>query len=305
MSMKQRFKPERVTPNGPALALVPNEEPGAEPAKPQFVVKTLSELGPNLPVGAAAAGERVRPFRVRPYKMKQEKALASLRDDAKGNNIGTFVADALALMLQTVGPHNFDTMKDGQRQLVINQLSMPDVLYLYLYLRYEALGDEPVLMLVRCAACTTEFKWYGDLGSMDVKVVEDSKTELVRTYELRDPMMFRGQMVSKLKLGLIKWDVFSRPEFQSRGSMQNATISASIVGVEGHDALPGTFQVASNDLDDMTKFDMSGLIRDIEQNTPGPQLDIEPECPSCQHKQKMMLDWSWDSFFARSARPNQ
>lgn len=302
MSMKQRYKPERV--DAPALTVV-TDESGAESAQAKFVLKTLGELGPNLPVGVSVQGApRSRAFRVRPYKMKQEKALAVLRDEAKGNNIGSFVSDALALMLQTVGPHNFDGMKDGERQLVINQLSMPDVLYLYLYLRYSALGDEPVVMLVRCQSCTTEYRWYGDLGSMEVKVVEDDKSDLTRTYELRDPMQFRGKEVSKLKLGLISWNLFSRPEFQSRGSMQNATIMASIVGVHGIDAIPGTFQVGSSDLDDMTKYDMTGLIRDIEVNTPGPQLDVTPECPSCQHKQKMMLDWSWDSFFARSARQN-
>ncbi len=300
--MKQRFKPERV--NAPNLVVVTDESAALASPVP-FVVKTLAEWGPNLPIGVAMSGAaRVRPFRVRPFKMKQEKALAALRDDAKGNSIGTFVADALALMLQTVGPHNFDNMKDGERQLTVNQLSMPDVLYLYLYLRYDALGDEPVVMLVRCPSCTTEYRWYGDLGSMNVRVVPDDKSELTRSYQLRDPMQFRGKTVSTLKLGLIKWDVFSRPEFQQRGSMQNATIAASIVGMEGIDAIPGTFMVTNDDLDDMTKFDMSGLIGDIESHTPGPQLDVEPECPSCQHKQRMMLDWSWDSFFARSARPS-
>lgn len=304
--MKQRFKPEPVNSSGPHLQIVTDDE-AAAPAQPRFSVKTLAELGPNLPIGVqpSGGGERVRPFRVRPYKMKQEKALAALRDEQKGVNIGKFVADALALMIQTVGPHNFDNMKDGERQLVINQLAMPDVLYLYLYLRYDALGDEPVLMQVKCPQCSTEYRWYGDLGTLDVKVVDDTKADLARFYTLRDAMQFRGKTVSKLKLGLIKWDAFGRPEFQARGSMENATITSSIIGIEGVDAIPGTFQMTANDLDDMSKFDMSGLIRDIEENTPGPQLGVEPECPTCKFSRKMMIDWSWDSFFARSARPSQ
>lgn len=301
MAMKQKYASERV--NAPNLVVVKEDTTAAQPAA--FVTKTIAELGSNLPVGIGIAGApRVRPFRVRPYKMKQEKALARLRDEAKGNSIGTFVADALSLMLQTVGPHNFDTMKDGERQLVINQMCMPDVLYMYMYLRYAALGDEPVVMLVRCPSCSTEYRWYGDLGSMDVKVVESETADLTRPYELRDEMQFRGKTATKLKLGLIKWDTFGRPEFQNRGSMQGAAITASIVGVDGFDTIPGTFQVSLDELDDMSKFDMSGLTRDIENNTPGPQLDITPECPACQHKQRMMLDWGWDSFFARSARPS-
>src|SRR5690349_7308351 len=119
MGMKQKQKPERV--NAPQLSIVSDDKP--EMSAPQLLsTKSLSELGPNLPVGVATPDGRVRPFRLRPFKMKQEKALARLRDEAKGGNTGGFVADVLAHMLQTVGPHNFDTMKDGDRQLAINQL---------------------------------------------------------------------------------------------------------------------------------------------------------------------------------------
>jgi len=305
MSMKQRFKPESVrASSAPALQIV-QDDPAA-PAKPKFSLQTLAQLGPNLPIGVSIpGGERSRAFRVRPYKMKHEKALAELRNEAKGVNIGKFVADVLALMLQTVGPHNFDTMKDGDRQLAINQLSMPDVLYLYLYLRYDALGDEPVMMQVKCPNCSDEYRWYGDLGTLEVKVITDGTSDLTRIYSMRDKMAFRGKEVDKLKLGLIKWDAFQRPEFQKVSSMQNATITASIIGIEGLEYVPGTFQMASDDLDDMSKYDMAGLIRDIEENTPGPQLAVEPQCPTCKYEARMMIDWSWDSFFARSARPSQ
>lgn len=302
MSMKQRYKPERV--NAPTLAVV-RDQPAGETQAPQLVIKSLAELGPNLPVGVESNGQRVRPFRVRPFKMKQEKALARMRDEHKAQSVGTFVADTLAMMLQTVGPHNFDAMKDGERQVHISQMLMADVFYLYFYLRYSAMGpDEPVVMVVKCPACKTDYRWYGDLGSMDVRIIPDDKCALTRTYELKHPIQFRGKEVSKLTLGPIKWDVFCRPEFQDRASKQDAVIAASIVGAEGIDAIPGTFQLADGDLDDLDMFDISGLVRDIEQNTPGPQMDIEPECPNCKHQQRMMLDWSWTNFFSRSPLPS-
>lgn len=303
--MKQRYKPERTDLPTPALALVPPVGAAEPQGAPAYVTKTLAEQGPNLPVGVETPDGRVTTFRVRPFKMKQEKLLAQMRDEQKSASIGTFVANTLAMMIQTVGPHNFDAMKDGERQLVINRLTMPDTLYLYLYLRYDALGaDEPVVMLVRCPTCKAEFKWYGDLGSMDVKAVADNRVDLTRTYTLRDPMQFRGKEVKAVKLGMLQWGALSRPEFQDRASAQDATITASIIGMEGIDAIPGTFQIGSNELDDMTKFDMAGLVRDIEEHTPGPQLDITPECPACKNSHKLMLDWSWNSFFARSPRPS-
>lgn len=275
------------------------------PALPRFTLTTLAELGPSLPVGMPPSDPsmpRVRSFRIRPFKMKQEKALAELRDKAKGNG-GKFVADVMSIMFQTVGPHNFDAMKMQERFLVINQMTMPDVLYMYLYMRYEALGkSEDVAMTVRCPACKSEFTWYGDLGTLEVRVAPDEMKTLTRTYELRDEFMLRGKPVKKVTLGYIKWDMMGRRDIIGSGSEQNATLLSSIVGTDSYDGPAGAFQLMDGDLDDMSRYDVAGIIDDIEQNTPGPQLDIEPECPQCKHQWKMMLDWRWENFFKRSVR---
>lgn len=277
--------------------------PGVESAasgKALHTLTTLDEQGPNLPVGMVIDGKRSRLFRLRPFKLKQEKALSKLKD-AKGIGAGEFVRDALSLMVQTIGPHSFDGMKDGERQLMINSLSMPDVLYLYMYLRHEAMGQEPVRMNIMCRnpKCGIQFEWYGDLGSMDVKVVPDDCLDTSRWYELRDGIALRGERRTKLKLDLIKWDMFCRAEFSKDGVAQMMAVVGSVVGYDGFK--DPTLILGVDDLDDMTRFDSAGIIADIEVHTPGPQLDIVPECPNCKAVSRMMLDWSWDNFFSRSA----
>jgi hypothetical protein len=307
--MKTRYDSEAIaTPESePTLRVVKDGDDEPEETGPRFTLTTLGELGTNLPVGIAAgdSAPRVRPFRLRPFNMKLEKELAKVRErmkqNAKGNTGGSFVRTALAMMVQTIGPHNFDAMKVPERELVINQLSMPDVIYMYFYARHNALDSEPVLMNIGCSSCKTQYRWFGDLASMDVKVLDD-KAAITRTYELRDPLTIRGKTCKILTLGLIKWDSFCQPAFANQDSLQSAAITASIHGIVGFDQALGTFQLLDTDLDEMTKVDMNRLSANIEEYTPGPQMDITPQCPVCKHEQRMMLDWSWDNFFSRSAQ---
>lgn len=301
MAMKTLKTVRTAQPEEPDLdSSTPPRETTA-PSSTLFEVVTLGQLGANLPMGIVVAGQRVRPFRLRPFKLKQEKAIAKLRDDAKGSTFGKFVCQVMSMMVQTLGPHNFDTMKEHEKMLAVNQLDMPDVIYLYLYLRYEALRNEPVKMHIRCPACSNEYDWYGDMGTIDVKKVRDDDLDLVTIYKLQDAIEIRSKTISELKLAPIKWGMFSRPGFDQKNSQGALLIQSSIVGAVGIDG--PTFMMGDNELDELTKFDMSGITSHIEDHTPGAQLDIDPKCPACNYQSRMMLDWSWEHFFARSAQP--
>lgn len=269
--------------------------------KSPFTMSELGKLGPNLPVGIMINGKRSRPFRLRPFRLKEEKEIAKLRQDAKAMTIGKFVLQVMSKMLMTIGPHNFDTMKEGERVLALCQLTMADMLYVYLYLRYEALGaDEPVGMKLKCPNCSGEYQWYGDLGTIEVQVVGDDVQSLDRDFELRDGVILRGEMRKKLKLGPFLWGTFLSPDFQDKSKQNTAVITASIVGVEGIDQNP--FRIGDDELDELTKYDLNAVIDNIDNNTPGPKLRLEPTCPTCNYKTAIMLDWGYESFFSRSAR---
>lgn len=300
--MKTKFDSELILPDGPPeLKVVTDDDTPETLPQPveRFQVLTLADLGASLPIGVGP--ERVRAFRLRPFNMGLEKQLSQAKDKMKTRTGGTFVRTALGLMCQTVGPHNFDKMKQQDRELAIGQMTMPDVIYLYLYARQEALANEPVVMNITCANCAQQYKWYGDLATMDVKVLNE-KSPLTRKFDLTSPLSVRAKVVNSLTLGPIKWDAFCRPEFSNKNSIQSAAIHASVCGMEGFDS--PAFALLDTDLDSMTKEDMNRITADIEERTPGPQLDIHPVCPGCNFEQHMMVDWSFDNFFSRSARPS-
>lgn len=275
-----------------------------------FEVRTMRELGPQLPVGFVHEGRRVRNFRLRPFRLKDERALSEIREKRKGLTMGEFVASILSHMVQTVGGHAFDMMKDGDRRLVIASLPMADALYMYLYLRADALGiDEPVPLNLQCPSCRARYKFRADLGSLEVRVVPDSIIDLRRTYTLRDGIDIGGQTRHTLYMEPLKWGAFERREFSasSKADREIAVIRHSVVGVEGVDQTP--FMLHVEQMEDLTKYDLEGITRDIEDNGPGPQMVIEAKCSGdalelgggCGAEYLAPIEWDYDSLFSRAS----
>lgn len=290
----------------PELPPTPTPGGGNEPpqaAKPLFEETTLAELGPNLPVGIVVGDKRVRPFRVRPFRLKEERALAELREKSKSQTIGHWVADVLGMMMQTVGPHSFDAMKDHDRHLIISMMTVPDVLYMYVYLRYDALGpNEPLSANLVCPKCSSKFEFMCDLGTLVVRKVPDDRLDLTRQYDLRDGFPHKGKLRKAVELDVLKWNLLERKEFAANaGKRQTMTVIGSIVGVEGETHKP--IVLPESDLDEMTKYDYEGISRDIEVNTPGAQFAVDAVCVTCAHEFKHAINWvDFQGFFSRSSQ---
>lgn len=285
--------------------------PSATPSGPQpppthpvlMSVTTLGQLGSQLPVGVVnpGIGKRVKPFRLRQFRMKQEKELGELRENGRGMSFGKFVSEVMAKMVQTVGHHTFDSMGEKERKLVLAQMTMADVLYMYVWLRHEAMGaDEPVVLPVTCPGCRHMFQVDADLGTLEVRTVPAEALDLRRTASLRDGLTIHGKQCSNLWLDAVPWRMADSPAFMRPGEREALVINHSIVGAEGVDLNP--FLMTDAELDEMTKFDLEGLMRDIDDNSPGPIMVVKSNCPACKSEVGRMIDWGYDSFFSRSSR---
>lgn len=302
--MNQRFQPETTMDTSPAPTAPPEIPPSTgerpPPSEPvEFKKITLAELGANLPCGVVSAGQRVKPFRLRPWRLKDEKHLGQLRDK-RGQRVGAFATEVLAYMVQTVGPHAFDAMAPVERKMVLSGMYMADILYMYLYLRYEALGsDEPVPMMLVCPHCRQQSRFDADLGSMEVETVSEGALDLRWIDQLRDGIEIEGQMRQNLWLQPLVW---SSVEGLDMGAGARAVpyIQASICGAEGCSRNP--FAITESELDEMTKFDMEGLATSIGSRAPGPVMIIKTDCPKCRLELTQMLDWGYDSFFSRTSQ---
>lgn len=281
------------------------QQPPASPTPPANVAPvwwttSLKELGSSLPCGILGSGGRSRTFRLRPFRMKEERELSKLRDGANSLTFGTFVSEVLSMMIQTVGPHTFDTISAAQRKLVLSQMEMADVLYMYLYLRYEAMGsEEPVVLPIMCPNCHHQFRVDADLGTLEVKVVPDSTADLRRLCKLRDGLVIQGAMRDTVWLAPLKWSVSDSPMFNAGSASIALIVQSSIVGANGVNLNP--FIISDPELDEMTKRDIEIISADINNNTPGPVMAVKSDCPKCKNQLVKMLDWGYDSFFSKSS----
>lgn len=271
----------------------------------KLVTTTLGELGPNLPCGITSSGSRLRGFHLRPFRLKEEKELGAIRDGKQGRGMtyGEFVSEVLAKMVQTVGPHNFDSIGHPERRLILAKMLAADVLYLYLYLRHEAIGaDQPVSMEVTCPRCRGEFTFHADLKTLEVRCPEGEDLSMTRSYPLRDGIVIRGTKTFGLTLAPLVWGTLERREFatSNQGKREALTVANSIVGADGISMNP--LVLTEQELDELTKYDLAGIIDDIEENAPGPVMAVTPECSSCRSDFTAALDWQYQSFFSRSSR---
>lgn len=152
-----------------------------------------------------------------------------------------------------------------------------------------------------CPNCRLQKNIDCDLGTMKVRTVQDDLQSTRRPYRMRDGLTIRGTETKVLYLDTMKWHHLERPEFANDKAQREAmTIQCSVVGAEGITSNP--FMITDSELDELTKYDLAGLTRDIEDNTPGPEMAVEHECERCQISWRLAINWAYDSFYNRSSQ---
>jgi len=266
---------------------------------PDVSSSTFEEWGQRLPIGVLQGGSLHRDFAFRRWTMKEERALEKMRKKNRRLSMGALVTNVLAYMLTRLGPYDFETLDDGQRRMVVNQMWMPDVMYAYIYLRIEALGPE-VKFPVECDKCGHKWKFAADLSRTDVTIAENPEA-LVRSHELRDgivpPPGAGDEVAHTVLLQPPTWQAMSALKQDGNMGDVKLFLMSSAMRKIGEGRIPAIPDV----LEGLTKFDLEHLQRVIDDLTPGPELVLEVDCPSCDHENKRSLDWSWDFFFTASS----
>ena len=265
----------------------------------RYEIVTIEELGATLPIGTLKENVLMRDLDSRPFTMKQERALGAIRDKQRQINVAKFVSVVLSHLCTKVGHYDFAAMKESERLLSVSQMFMSDVYYAYVWLRMQAVGSE-ITMDLTCPNCQNEFVYVGDLNTVEVRVPSESVESLTWEYQLRDPFELRNKKVEGFKLGIARWgslEPVATGAFNT-GEAKAALIRGSVQEIFGWDAVA----LGSDELDDMSKFDLEGIANTIEANRFGPDMAIETNCPKCNHSMASMLDWGYDSFFSISSK---
>lgn len=268
---------------------------------------TIAEIGPVLPLGVLGDdGVLHKDIAVRPWRMKEERELGSLRDQNKDASIFQYVGMVLATMLTRLGPHDLDApgMTLQKKRFLIGQLAMCDVLYAYIWLRMQALGEKMDIS-VTCPQCASKIEnWSADLGTVEVTTAQSAE-EATWSHKLHNPFVVRGKMVGCLVLGPPRWN--SLEQLQSRsgpGMAKPAVIRASIVSALTKDGEKEVEQVvlADHEIDEMSKRDIEAIAAEVNDKSIGPKMVVEGDCNFCSNHIVLPIDWGYDNFFASSSR---
>jgi hypothetical protein len=172
------------------------------------------------------------------------------------------------------------------------------VMFALLVFRVEALGPI-VKMNLGCERCSHEWRAPIDLNTVEVRVPANAGA-LARTFRLRDGVTVQGKEYRDLVLDPARWSSLNTRT--RKGAVADLTI-AMMHGSIRH-ALPDgggdPVVVPLDSLDEMSKYDFEHVRAFIDEEHHGADLDLQSECPACDHVTRHGLDWSWDFFF-RSA----
>lgn len=262
---------------------------------------TLGKLKNKLPIEVKSKADQT--FTFKSWGMTEEKKLAKLKD--KNPSMGRFVSAVLKEMLTTLHGEDFEGLDEKDKGLILNQLPMGSVLYMYLYLRYDQLGPE-INLQFDCPYCDKKIKdFIANIEDMDV----DCKTgnyDDVEIYKLRKPITLDAgnQLVEALKIGIGKWDIMEsadRVNSNDEATMKEHSFRRCIVGVEGVDTQISPDSIIKK----LLKIDIEGLHSFISNHNGGPSVQAEIECPVCSAEFSHTIDWRYESFFGIGSLPQQ
>ena len=259
---------------------------------------TLGELKNELPIHVK--GKPDQSFSFIDWGMAQEEEIAKLK--STNVSLGKFVTSVLAIMVKNLNGEDFTDKDLKSKKLIINQQFSANILYMYLYLRYDQV-DEDIRLSFTCPHCGSDIKdFIASLNDLDVDCKHGDYKDTV-PYKLVKPITLEkgNQSVEVLKLGLSKWDLMERAENKGNTEYNGmvAAIKDGIKGVEGVEDAINLSEIVSK----LKKRDMVAIHSKLSEVNAGPDLTAEIECTSCAKTGYQMIDWSYDGFFGVSSLP--
>lgn len=260
-------------------------------------VSTVGDLGHFLPVGVLQGGQLHRGFAFKRWTTREERWIERFKAEHKGLTAADLVTAALAHFLTGLGPFSdFQALGEAERRLIVSQLWLPDVIFALIQLRISALGEE-IAFDLRCPACDHRWRYGVDLRRTDVVVAEDVSA-LTWRYDLRDPLPTAKGDVDYLVLQPARW--FALVGVGADADVKARIAAASIRRMGDHEDLVPTPDI----LDDLGKYDLEHITAEVDENTPGADLELAVVCPKarCRHEfRHAIVPMNWDFFFGASS----
>lgn len=271
----------------------------------------VSELKNYLPIGIKDEnGKWHREFSLRPYKGKTDRLLAlwdkeqeSLKDKDQRQYEIKKVAKHIALMLERVGDLTFPTDKDGNAlpstELAVLGMNLADVMYLYIYLRIKALGNDLTIPFV-CPSCGHRTGVSIDMTQIEVHVPEKPE-QAAFWVKLSSPLVVKDNFtINSFYIEPLKFhSLANHSNLTVNNSMDLFALQETVTKVNEHQG--GTsYHLSDSELDELDKKDILHLTAEASKCKVGPEPVVDVECPKCHTETPNILDWSHTFFFEQS-----
>lgn len=280
------------------------------PADERLQVKSVKELGFNLPIGHVEGGEFRRGFALAEYGYELEKEVARFRrmnDNIPNTRVVTKV---LSLCVTQLGGKPLvppEVIDPAEREAVamqkIGQLFMADVYYLWVRLRMEELGSQ-YKSPFQCFSCGNSGEFMTDMDSMDVFCVKDPSI-LEQEVKLFKGLKYRGNVVkNSVTVNPVRWCHIDTQEMANVGneptSLKLHFIRAAITGVNG---IVEPVALLDEEIGSLRKIDVEMLSDAVNNTNLGPSLTLIGKCPNpdCKAPFSWPLNWDYDHFFSTTS----
>lgn len=261
--------------------------------------KTLEELGQSLPI---LSDDGSRPtFSFKPWRFKEEMRIGQIKKQYK--HFGRFVREVFDFMLVRFNEKEWESYSSSEKKILLNQLPLGSVMYMYFYLRYEALGEELQMTSLSCPQCNTNIEGLvASLNELDVKIQEkEDPSETL--YSLKKPFNLGEIQVDGIKFKYTPWDAMEKL------SLQNASNEAAIKKSMLQESITKAHceEVGETELDKikllegLSKRDIEGAYDFLDSHNGGPVMGLEITCPSCSYELKAPIQWDYAYFFSNSS----
>jgi len=269
--------------------------------------QTLKDLQNVLPIGLFAPdGTLHKQFTHKPWRMEEERMVGKIRETGDYQFICPFISEVLGAMTISIGGMSFQDKNQAQRRLMVSQMFISDVMYMYVWLRREALGAD-VSLQSTCPMCGNKSKIVISLDELEVDSNDQevkSPMDLHRTIILKKGIIVSGTTHEEITIRPSTWMAMEGSTVKSLsndGAVKTNILRDSIVGVTG---LQRDHFIATDDiLDSLYKVDIELIAKAINDMNGGLNMSVETKCENCNRKYEQGVDWNYDNFFSHSSIP--
>jgi len=276
------------------------DEPRCRVCRMPRKYRTMSEMGPVLPIGVKTGATYNRSFEAVPITFAIERDIRRKWGGTKNITVSDYTATILAFTIKTVGGVSLASKSYDHKLLIFSQMYQADVLYMYAYVRYLSLGSQMTIKGVQCPKCRREFDFPCDISTMEI--VELSPDLVEREIVLEHGFRVGDKVKKKLKVGPPMWFAWGNREVMNNPTALDlfaAMFSSGVISIED---TPDGITISDSEMMQLSKVDIDICESEFGRLVGGPQWEVSGNCPACGGKFFFSLDWSYDNFFSRSYR---